>query len=92
MSFPDTVKIIKAIGQFHVHGHQEECLYRFSTSFIPGVGQVDGEILESLWSTLNEIPQSTRTATLAHRMEILDDHIGDSNWKKVINTGKFSLY
>ncbi|KAF9555064.1 hypothetical protein CPC08DRAFT_613657, partial [Agrocybe pediades] len=76
-----------AIGQFHVHGHQEACLYRFSTSFIPGVGMVDGEILETLWSNLNLISRSTRTATIAHRREIIDDHMRDSNFKKIINTG-----
>lgn len=92
MSLPDTIRIIKAIGQFHVHGHQEECLYRFSTTFIPGVGVVDGEILETLWSTLNEVSRSTRTASLAHRTEILDDHMRDSNWKKIINTGEFQIY
>lgn len=48
---------------------------------------IDGEILETLWSVLNDISRSTRTATLAHRMEVLDDHMGDSNWKKIIGTG-----
>lgn len=84
-SLLDTLRIIKAIGQFHVHGHQLNCLYRFSTTFIPGVGMIDGEILETLWSVLNDISRSTRSASLAHRMEVLDDHMGDSNWKKIIN-------
>ena len=88
MPLLETLKIIKAIGQFHVHGHQEACLYRFSTMFIPGVGIVDGEILETLWSILNGISRSTRTASLAHRMEVLDDHMGDSNWKKVIGSSE----
>ncbi|KAF9545280.1 hypothetical protein CPC08DRAFT_649410 [Agrocybe pediades] len=87
LSLPDTINIIKAIGQFHVHGHQEACLYRFSTSFIPQIGIVDGEILETLWSNLNLISRSTRTASLPHRCEIIDDHMRDSNFKKIINTG-----
>lgn len=85
LSIPDTIRIVKAIGLFHVHGHQDSCLYRFATTYIPGVGHVDGEVLETLWSILNGISRSTRTATLAHRSEILDDHMGDSNWKKNIN-------
>lgn len=85
LSIPDTLHIIKAIGQFHVHAHQETCLYRFSTMYIPGIGIVDGEILETLWSSLNDISQSTRTATLAHRTEVLDEHMAYSNWKKIIN-------
>lgn len=82
------ITLEKGIGQFHVHGHQETCLFRFSTSFIPGAGQVDGEVLERLWSVLNNISRSTRTATLAHRAEILDDHMNDWNWKKLVGMGK----
>ena len=82
-------KVEKAIGQFHVHGHKDTCFFRFSTAFIPGAGQVDGEVLETLWAILNKISWSARTTTLAHRAEILDDHTNDSNWKKMINIGVF---
>ncbi|KAF9535353.1 hypothetical protein CPB83DRAFT_912115 [Crepidotus variabilis] len=85
LSTPQSLqRVLKAIGQFHVHAHKEGCLYRFSTSYIPGVGLVDGEILETLWAILNEVSRSTRTATIQHRAEILDDHMGDSNYKKII--------
>lgn len=88
LEVPDNLKFDGAIGLFHVHGHRHECLYRYATYFIPDAAIVDGEILESLWSTLNLISRSTRTATLAHRAEVLDDHIGDSNWKKLVNIGE----
>lgn len=81
---PMGMEIDRAIGLFHVHAHREQCLYRFSSSFIPGSGIVAGEILESLWSSLNTITPSTRTATLAHRDEVIDDHSADSNFKKMI--------
>ncbi|KAF8239119.1 hypothetical protein L208DRAFT_1015575, partial [Tricholoma matsutake] len=55
----------------------------FSLSFIPGAGQVDGEILESLWSVLNDISHSTQNATISGQIETLDDHVGDSNFKKM---------
>ncbi len=84
---PDTLTIIQAIGLWHVHGHKEECLYRFASTYIPGVGVVDGEILETLWSLLNRISRTCRGMTTAHRTEVLDDHMGDSNWKKTINMG-----
>jgi hypothetical protein len=74
-----------AIGMFHVHGHQDSCFFRYAPSFIKGAGMVDGEVLETLWSTLNSISPSLRTATLAHRSEVLDDHMNDSNWKKIIS-------
>ena len=75
----------KAIGMFHVHGHQDSCFCRYATASIEGAGMVDGEILETLWSTLNTISPSLRTATLAHRSEVLDDHMNDSNWKKMVS-------
>jgi hypothetical protein len=80
---PD-LEIDWAIGLFHVHAHKEDCFYRFASSFIPGAGIVAGEILESLWSRLNPIAIATRTATLAHRAEVIDDHVSDSNQKKLV--------
>ena len=44
----DKIKLVEAIGLFHVHGHQDECLYQYTTSYIPGAGIVDGEIMETL--------------------------------------------
>lgn len=76
------------IGLFHVHSHREECLFWFAPYYIPGAAVVDGEVLETLWSVLNQISRSTRTATLAHRAEILDDHMNDSNFKKLLNISK----
>lgn len=84
---PIGLEIDQAIGLFHVHNHKEECFYRFASSFIPGAGIVAGEILESLWAGLNTITPSTRTATLAHRSEVIDDHAADSNYKKALGMG-----
>ncbi|KAF9490610.1 hypothetical protein BDN71DRAFT_1592744 [Pleurotus eryngii] len=74
-----------AIGQFHVHGHKENCLFRFSSMFIPQSGVIIGEILKSLWANLNAVTPAMRTATLAHQAEMLDNHICDSNHKKALN-------
>ncbi|KAM6494950.1 hypothetical protein JOM56_009573, partial [Amanita muscaria] len=73
-----------AIGLFHVHARKDECFFCFATSFIPGASIVAGEILESLWSSLNAISPTVRTATLAHRAEMLDDHATDSNNRKLV--------
>ncbi|EDR10391.1 uncharacterized protein LACBIDRAFT_325386 [Laccaria bicolor S238N-H82] len=85
LSISEKANLIMGIGLFHVHGHQDECLFWLATSFIPGAGMVDGEILESLWAQLNDISRSTRTATLAHWAKVLDDHMNDSNWNKMVN-------
>ncbi|KAF9541075.1 hypothetical protein CPC08DRAFT_650715, partial [Agrocybe pediades] len=81
---PPGLEIQTAIGMFHVHGHKDECFFRFAPSFIPGTAITSGEILESLWSTLNSVSTSLRTATFAHREEVLDDHACDSNHKKAL--------
>jgi hypothetical protein len=82
---PDGLTIDQAIGLFHVHGHKDECFFRYAPTFIPGSGIVAGEILESLWSSLNSISPTVRTATLPHWAEMLDDHATDSNHKKMLS-------
>ena len=87
---PAGLIIDAAIGLFHVHGHKDQCFFRYATTFIPGAAIVAGEILESLWSTLNSLTPAMRTATLAHRAEMMDDHMTDSNHKKMLGMGKLS--
>ena len=88
---PPGLEIDRAIGMFHVHAHKEQCFFRYAPSLIPGAATVCGEIMESLWSVLNGISPSTRTATLAHRAEILDDHACDSNHRKLLGITKFLI-
>lgn len=87
LTTPD-MTIKHAIGLFHVHGHQEDCLYRYATTYIPGMAMIDGEILETLWSPLNPIFKSMRTASLTQRTEVFDDHKLDSNTKKMLNISR----
>lgn len=89
---PEGLKIIPGIGMFHVHAHKDECFFRYAPSLIPGAGCVCGEILESLWSALNTISPTVRTATLAHRAEMLDDHTSDSNHKKLLGMVQFLIH
>jgi len=89
---PHGLEIDRAIGLFHVHGHKEECFYRFAPCFIPGTGIVAGEACEPLWAKLNPITTATRTATLAHRAEVLDDHASDSNHKKGLGIGNLDSW
>jgi hypothetical protein len=72
------------IRLFHIHAHQDTCTLRYSPNYIAGVDQVDSDILETLWSSLNEVSSSTRSIMVAHRREVLDDHMLDSNWKKLL--------
>ena len=89
LSLPDNLELRLAIGLFHIHGHQDTCLARYSPSFIEGGRQIDGETIETLWAPLNEISRSTRGMSTSHRREVIDDHMNDSNWKKLIAIGKY---
>src|SRR5438445_11446835 len=44
-----------------------------------------------LWAPLNEISRSTRGMSMSHRREVIDDHMNDSNWKKLVDLGQLSL-
>lgn len=77
-----------AIGKFHLGGHIEECFPLFSLNFLRGAAQVDGEILETLWWPIDKIAGITRAMSKAHRREILDDNMYDSNWKKWVGIGE----
>ncbi|KAN0131053.1 hypothetical protein V8E53_011186 [Lactarius tabidus] len=84
LSIPDSLELRTGIGLFHIHGHQDSCLPRFSPSYIPGAKQVDGEIIETLWAPLNNISRSIRGMSLPHCQEVLDAHMNHSNWKKMV--------
>ncbi|KAH9008024.1 hypothetical protein EDB85DRAFT_1904662 [Lactarius pseudohatsudake] len=84
LSLPSSLQLQMGIGLFHIHGHQDSCLPRYSPSYIQGAKQVDGEIIETLWAPLNNISRSLRGMSLDHRQEVLDAHINHSNWKKLV--------
>lgn len=88
LRWPDNLKMVFGIGLFHVHGHVDSCFPQFAPHFIDGAAHVDGEIIETLWAPLNEISNSIRGMSTAHRKETLDDHMNDSNFKKMTRIGK----
>lgn len=83
LEMPEGLCILRGIGQFHIHGHITQCFPRFSSNFIKGAGMQDGEILETLWTKINPSTSSTRGMSSAHRREVIDDHMNDSNWMKL---------
>ncbi|KIK21570.1 hypothetical protein PISMIDRAFT_103870 [Pisolithus microcarpus 441] len=87
LHIPPSMRIMAGIGMWHVHGHKEECYMRYSPLFIKGSGWVNGEIIETLWSTLNIVSASTRGMTTPYRQELLDFQMNDSNFMKMIRMG-----
>ncbi|KAI5989846.1 hypothetical protein EDC04DRAFT_2588181, partial [Pisolithus marmoratus] len=81
---PPVLEIIPAVGKFHLAAHKLSCFPRYSLNFVKGAGHLDGEILETLWAPFNKISPTARSMTQAHRQEMYDDHMRDSNWKKLV--------
>lgn len=88
----EQLTLVKAIGLFHVHGHRQECFARFTPDYVEGVGQTEGEIIESLWSILNETSRGCRGMTAAHRQEVMDDHMNHWNWMKLTRMSVYILH
>src|ERR1700729_947607 len=81
----DDIEITAAVGKWHLAAHIRECFAKFSLNFIEGSAEVKGQIMETLWSELNLVAGITQGMTIAHRQEVLDDYVNDSNWKKLLN-------
>lgn len=88
LEWPDWMEMYVAVGKFHLGAHRDNCFSRFSLNFMLGTGHLDGEILETLWSFLNKAAGPTRAMTKAHRSEVLDDLMQDSNFKKMVKLRK----
>ena len=80
----EDIDITPAVGKWHLAAHIWECFAKFSLNFIEWSAEVDGEIMETLWSGLDQIAGITQGMTIAHRQEVLDDYINDGNWKKLL--------
>jgi hypothetical protein len=87
LQIPPGLSWISGVGKFHLGTHEQDCFAKFSLNFVHGAGQQDGEILETLWAPLNKIASSIRAMSKAARQEMVDDHMRDSNWKKLTRIG-----
>ena len=88
LSLPEDFDLVGGVGKFHLGAHIKKCFYQYSLNFLPHVGQVDGEVMETVWALLNCVASITRAMTKAHRQEVLDDMMNDINWKKLIGSGR----
>ena len=92
LKIPEGISIVPAVGKWHLGAHVPECFPKYSLNFVEGIGQVDGEILETLWWPIDKVAGITRATSKAHRQEVLDDNMYDSNWKKWVGIGEFFLF
>ena len=83
----DSMEITGAVSKLHLAAHILECFAWFTLNFIKGAAEVNGKILETLWSGLDQVAGLTQAMSIAHRQVVLDDYMNDSNWRKIIWTG-----
>ena len=77
------------VGKFHLGAHIRECFVMFSLNFAKGLGIIDGEIMETIWAHLNKAAPSTRVMSKAHRQQMLDNHMREVNWRKLIGLSEW---
>jgi hypothetical protein len=88
----DSMEITGAVGKWHLAAHIPECFPKFSLNFVKGSGEVEGKILETLWSGLDEIAGMTQAMSIAHHQEVIDEYMNDSNWCKIIQMCRYLFY
>ncbi|KAG2111490.1 hypothetical protein DEU56DRAFT_919993 [Suillus clintonianus] len=79
------------IPKFHLAAHIAACQTTFSFNWSPYVGRTDGEAPERGWADINRVAASTKEMAPGTRRDVLDDHFGDWNWKKVTGLGRTLL-
>jgi hypothetical protein len=86
---PQLMEWLYAIGKFHLGAHIKSCNWKYTLNFISGACQIEGEIMETLWALFNNFGRMCRSMGSNHRKEILNDHMRDVNWKKMVGMGLF---
>jgi Kyakuja-Dileera-Zisupton transposase len=86
------MELLVALGKFHLSAHIQECFVLYSLNFMYGSGQIDGEILETLWLPFNFISALAGTMSMASHHQLYDDHMRDSNWKKIAGIGECHIF
>ncbi|KAF7329335.1 CxC2 domain-containing protein [Mycena kentingensis (nom. inval.)] len=72
---------------WHAAAHEVACRTENSISFAVGVGKMDGEGIERLWSLLNPISWSTKEMGEGARHDVLEDKIDFLNFEKNTKIG-----
>jgi hypothetical protein len=85
---PSVSRMLALVPKLHLAGHNEDCGYRWSLNFTLGAGRTSGELIETVWSELNQANGSTKEMTHGHRHDTLDDLYDDWNWNKLQNISK----
>lgn len=84
------LRITWLIGKFHLGGHKEECSKKYSFNYNAGVGRMSGELVETIWSTLNALKYQTREMGPGPRREMISDAMNFWNTQKLAKISESS--
>ncbi|KAF9490476.1 hypothetical protein BDN71DRAFT_1523131 [Pleurotus eryngii] len=79
------------VPKFHLPVHISTCQAEFLFNYTPGIGQTDSEAPERGWDYLNPAANQTKEMGPGSRRELLEDLMGDRNWKKTVSLGNTLL-
>ncbi|KAF7964595.1 hypothetical protein HWV62_5093 [Athelia sp. TMB] len=79
--------LVGKIPQFHLEAHGRKCHSRYSLRLMPGVGHVEGEVIERGWSVLGCAAAQTKEMGPGARHNVLDDICSFANWQKIMDSG-----
>ncbi|KAK7059995.1 CxC2 domain-containing protein, partial [Favolaschia claudopus] len=83
----DLVPIIEkmrfSIPALHVQGHQDGCMYAYSTAYMLATAHFHGETAEQYWPELNQLGPQTRQMNGGHRQDTIIKHHSNWNYKKM---------
>ena len=86
LEIPDC-SLIFTIPKFHLPAHKEGCRYVYSFNYMKKVGCTDGEAIERFWSQHNFLSGSTTRMSPEGRLDTLNHHFADWNWRKICGMG-----
>lgn len=75
-----------AVPKFHLVGHGASCQVSYNLALMDNVGLTHGEGVETVWSHSTSLATWSRENGPAARHQVLDDHWGGWNWRKVVNS------
>ena len=84
----DSLDIIGVVGKWRLAAHIPSCFPKSTLNFVEGAAQVNGEIMETLWSGLDEVAGLAQAMSLVHHQETIDEYMNDSNWRKIVRIGQ----
>lgn len=79
------------VPKVHLPAHISTCQAEISFNYTPGFGRTDGKAPKHGWDYLNPAANQTKEMGPDSHRELLENLMGDRNWKKTVSLGMFLL-